>query len=561
MKYIKNLFVCVWIGSLLASAACVEGEGGKDEGATIDRGKLSFVLPDVGKVITYSASSAGEDGSVNDVVAIYVFDDLLQFMQRYTIPYSQSEGKSNGRQYSLSMTGSGERNFVFIQAHGGYAFPELAAGDGIDVLGRAVTGQISGRLLPPFTMSNAMSEGNPYITVENIETQAAPIVVDMKRRVARFDIINEATTKVIAGVQIANAALTGRLLNDGTRPQAPEGGLYYDMTAPSELANEGRSFYLYPTVLKPDNTGTVITIRTRENGSAEEKATTIPVSGNVMIEANKRYRFTMSQGPEGELTFKLTVSEWSDTSESEKLTAVNEDIQIYLCMGQSNMVGYTDATDDYAAISSAYVYDPSTDNLVSPTAALSNYNALGDRRGRGIGVPYGFLIDMANYFPGRKTAVVLAGYGGEEIEDFLPGSGTGYYQKAISAARAAVAHGGTIRGVLWHQGEAYSGSALRPLYADKLKTLTEALRRDLGIPNLPFVAGEVMEDESLDPFINFVEFNKMLNSVATDIPGVYVVQSDGLKGQDTAHLSASDIVVFGKRYAAKVYEIFSGTAD
>ncbi|MDR1258028.1 MAG: FimB/Mfa2 family fimbrial subunit [Tannerellaceae bacterium] len=560
MKYIKNLFVCFWIAVMVASAACGNG-GDTDKGATIDRGKLSFVLPDVGKVITYSASSVGEDGSVNDVVAIYVFDDLLHFMHRHTIPYSQSEGMSNGRQYSLSMTGSGERNFVFIQAPSGYEFPGLAEGSSIDVLTRAVTDPITGRLLPPFTMSNAMSEGNPYITVADIEAQTAPITVNMKRRVARFDIINEAATIALTGVQVSNAPLTGSLLNDGARPKAPDNGLYYDMSAPSELSNGGKSFYLYPTVLNPDNTGTVITIRTKDNGSSREKYTTIPVSQSVPIEANKRYLFTMSRDQEGELALKLTISEWSETSESENMTAIHEDIQIFLCMGQSNMVGYTDAPYDYEEIRRAYVYDPSIDGLVSPASAISSYNVLNDRRGRGIGVPYGFLMDMISYFPARKTAVVLAGYGGEEIADFLPESGTGYYSKAIAAVKAAAAHGGKIRGVLWHQGEADSGSNLRHLYSDKLKTIIESVRRDLNIPNLPFVAGEVMEYEPYGPYLNFVEFNKILNSAAAGMPGVYVVQSDGLKGQDTAHLNASDMVVFGKRYAAKVFDIFSGTAE
>jgi hypothetical protein len=240
-------------------------------------------------------------------------------------------------------------------------------------------------------------------------------------------------------------------------------------------------------------------------------------------------------------------------------------IDIYLCMGQSNMAGATIVTTDYTVISDAYIYNATANEWVAPSNNISDYNLLGDMQNGKIGVYYGFLLDMVNYYPDRKTAIVLAAYGGRDISCFLPGNSSGYYQAAVAAAKAASAmSGGTVRAVLWHQGENDSDASMRPFYEGKLKTLTTALRKDLNLPSLPFVAGEVMEDTSRETYANYRAFNAELNRIASSsvIPYLYVVQSDGLTtGQDPWHFNIEGIVTLGQRYAAMVHSILSGTPD
>jgi hypothetical protein len=276
---------------------------------------------------------------------------------------------------------------------------------------------------------------------------------------------------------------------------------------------------------------------------------------DIAIEANRLYRLTVSQSKQA---FNITIADWTDADE-EFATVFQPAPQtdIYLCMGQSNMVGWTTSTGaDYAAISNAYVYNHTSDSWAVPSNPISAYNVLGDRQDGRIGVHYGFLLDMVNYYPGRKVAIVLAAWGGKPIADFLPGSSTGYYSKAITAVKsAALMSGGTIRGVIWHQGESDSGSSLLSQYEGKLKTLTTALRTDLGIPGLPFVAGEVVQGTSSDA--SYSAFNAELNRIAGSgsISNLYVVQSDGLTSQDAAHFSVEGITTLGQRYAAMVHSI------
>jgi hypothetical protein len=551
---------------MIATSACTKsGEdvapGGAGGIGTGEKGRLTFVLPAADRVVTYTGGSAAENGSTSDLVAVYVFDSSLRFERSYNLSYGDGADVQGGRRYSLTMDGTGERRFVFLQAPSGYPVPQLSAGGSIDALTGAWTQQAAGgRLTPPFVMSNALSGGNPYVTVEDIGY--SPVVpVNMKRRVARLDIVNNDSEYTITGVEISNAAPSGRLLDDGSAPTAPvSGGVSYELS-PEDLTNNGRSFYLYPTVVKPGNTGTVIKIRTTQTGSGTEKMFTVMTGVDVAIEANKLYRLTVSQSKQ---SFTITVSDWNDAAQD--LVAAIPDIDIYLCMGQSNMVGYTNYAVDYAPISKAYVYNQPDNSWVAPPNPISAYNVLGDTYGANkIGVHYGFLLDMVNYYPARKTAIVLAGVGGREIATFLPGNGSGYYSGALAAVKAAAEmSGGTIRGVLWHQGEYDSDDANKiSQYEGKLKTLVNSLRTDLGIPDLPFIAGEITEDPKQNTYNRGVAFNVELNRIASSssIPYLYVVQSDGLTLQDGWHFDSSSMLLLGQRYAAMIHNILSGNGN
>ncbi|MDR1258364.1 MAG: sialate O-acetylesterase, partial [Tannerellaceae bacterium] len=309
-----------------------------------------------------------------------------------------------------------------------------------------------------------------------------------------------------------------------------------------------------------DGAGTGIKIRTRHNSSSVEKTFTVMTGVDIAIEANRLYRLTVSQNKQA---FNITVADWTD-ADDEFATVIQPapQIDIYLCMGQSNMVGYTNYVADYTPVSSAYVYNSTANSWVAPSNPISAYNVLGDVQNGKIGPHYGFLLDMVNYYPGRKIAIVLAGYGGREIATFLPGNGSGYYSGAVAAAKAAVVmSGGTIRAVLWHQGEWDSDNADRiAQYEGKLQTLISSLRTDLGIPNLPFIAGEITEDPAYsDTYSRGVAFNVELNRIAASsvIQYFYVIQSDGLTLQDGWHFNSSSMVTLGQRYATRVHSILS----
>jgi hypothetical protein len=297
MKYTGYFLVAM----LIATAACAKvGDyaetGNADGDEPAGDGRISFVLPQADNVVTYTAASAEEGGSASDDVVIYAFSPSLKFEQSYRIPYSGGTNVDGGRQYSITMQGSGKHNFVFFQAPASYPFPQLAAGSTLGALTDVLTPTANGRLSPPFVMSNAQVDGKPYITVEDIENQAAPVQVSMKNRVARIDLEYNDSEYTILGVEISNAAPDGRMFDNDIAPTAPsEDGLTYSLAA-GDLTNSDRSFYLYPTVLGAGATGTAITIRARLKGVGEDITFTVMTGIDVAIEAGRLYRLSIDPG-------------------------------------------------------------------------------------------------------------------------------------------------------------------------------------------------------------------------------------------------------------------------
>ncbi|MDR1258260.1 MAG: hypothetical protein LBK65_03120, partial [Tannerellaceae bacterium] len=136
LKHLSYFFMA----AMIAASACtkignVAETGDADDNNPTGNGKLAFVLPQVDRVVTYTGASIEEGGSTSDVVAVYVFNSSLAFERSYNISYaSGSDVAGGGRQYSLTMDGTGERNFVFLQAPAGYSLPQLSSGNSLETL-------------------------------------------------------------------------------------------------------------------------------------------------------------------------------------------------------------------------------------------------------------------------------------------------------------------------------------------------------------------------------------------------------------------------------------------
>ncbi|MDR1258227.1 MAG: FimB/Mfa2 family fimbrial subunit, partial [Tannerellaceae bacterium] len=255
------------VAMLIATSACSKAGDPEEGGVTIEKGRLAFILPDAGRAVTYATTGEGaENGVDNDLLGIYMFGDDDRFISRTTHTYGDGESVSGGRKFTVSVTGSGERRFVFVKAPAGYTLPTLNAGSStVSDMAGIVTPAYTGTppLTAPFVMSNALASDQPYVKVTDIGTQSTDITVSLKRRVARFDVIAEGID--ITNVSITNAAPTGRILDHADNVAAPNAGRLTYTIAGGNLANTGTSFYLYPTTLGAGSTGTVITVTTAES--------------------------------------------------------------------------------------------------------------------------------------------------------------------------------------------------------------------------------------------------------------------------------------------------------
>jgi hypothetical protein len=133
---------------------------------------------------------------------------------------------------------------------------------------------------------------------------------------------------------------------------------------------------------------------------------------------------------------------------------------------------------------------------------------------------------------------------GQAIEVFMKGKGT-RYDWILQRAEAALATGGSIDGILFHQGESNCGN---PAWPAQVQALVNDLQADLGLGEVPFLAGELPYGG------NCAGHNALVAELPGLIPNAYVVSAEGLAVDpaDTRynlHFGHDQTVELGRRYA------------
>lgn len=219
-----------------------------------------------------------------------------------------------------------------------------------------------------------------------------------------------------------------------------------------------------------------------------------------------------------------------------------EDLHIYLLIGQSNMAGRAPLDQVTSAPLEGTVLLNDKDEWEPAIAPLNRYSTI--RKGLGmqkLNPGFSFAKEMRTAHPKATIGLVVNAKGGSSIEEWAPDKK--FYQDLIKRSKAAQMTG-TLKGILWHQGE--SNSTRAELYADQLKALVENLRKDLGTPDLPFVAGEIKEGEKIN-----AEIAKLPDAV----PQTAVASSKGLKTMDRWHFDAPSMITLGERYATEMLRL------
>ena len=118
------------------------------------------------------------------------------------------------------------------------------------------------------------------------------------------------------------------------------------------------------------------------------------------------------------------------------------------------------------------------------------------------------------------------------------------YAEAVRVTKQAMKYG-TLKGILWHQGCGNSSEGNSASYLNSLKKLVNDLRTDLGMPNVPFVAGQLLPE-----FKNAQYFNPMILTIGTTIPNAFCATSeDCVSIGDGTHFDRDSHVKMGERYA------------
>jgi predicted phosphodiesterase len=217
-------------------------------------------------------------------------------------------------------------------------------------------------------------------------------------------------------------------------------------------------------------------------------------------------------------------------------------LDIYLAIGQSNMAGRAEILPDLKApLDNVYLF--TGEEWVPAVNPLNLYSSIRKNpEMQRLGPVYGFARKMQNSFPEKKIGLVVNAKGGSAIREWMPGSL--FFNEIISRARQA-AKSGTIKGIIWHQGE--SDVAEADQYTGKISHLIQSLRDSLYLPELPFVVGQVSEDKE-----NRKPFNDMIINLPGNIPYTAVAETYGTITFDSTHFDSPSQILLGERYADKM---------
>ena len=257
----------------------------------------------------------------------------------------------------------------------------------------------------------------------------------------------------------------------------------------------------------------------------------------------------------------------------EGIPADNDKFHIYLCIGQSNMVGAdTIKKEDVVVVEGAYLYNgdskwevaqPYPVGSGSEYMGFNRYSTVKPGSGR-MGPTVGFARGMVTKVPeGVKIGIISNAIGGTTIEQWSKGfeatesrPDNDLYENAVARTKEALAKGGVLKGIIWLQGESCASKAG---YMDKLVKVANGLREEIGVKNseVPFIVSEIPQVRASGV--------KVLQTAPQHIENSYVVPSTGLTIFDSIHFDADSQRKLGLRMAEivldKIYGIKASAED
>lgn len=234
--------------------------------------------------------------------------------------------------------------------------------------------------------------------------------------------------------------------------------------------------------------------------------------------------------------------------------ATAQEYDLFLCIGQSNMAGrgaLTEAVSD--TLSDVFLLNDKGEfeKAVNPFNKYSTIRK--DLKMQGVSPAYSFSKAVASV-TGRKVGLVVNARGGSSILSWKKGAKDGYYEEALSRVKAAMAQGGVLKAVLWHQGE--SDVSRMEIYKEHLMELVTDLRKDLEMPDLFFVAGEIAEwGRNSNAVERNKAFNRLISHITEFIPNSACISSEGafpLINRTDPHFDTDTQLIMGERYAKEV---------
>ena len=173
-----------------------------------------------------------------------------------------------------------------------------------------------------------------------------------------------------------------------------------------------------------------------------------------------------------------------------------------------------------------------------------------DRPVAGVGLAASFAESWCKDNEGEKIGFIPCAEGGSSIDEWsLDGT---LFRHAINEAKFATEDSELV-GILWHQGESDSQDGKYKVYYEKILKIFNEIRRELSVPNIPFIIGGLGDYLGKEAFgagcVEYQLINKELQKYAQSNENCYYVTAKGLtSNRDGIHINAMSQRIFGIRY-------------
>ena len=226
------------------------------------------------------------------------------------------------------------------------------------------------------------------------------------------------------------------------------------------------------------------------------------------------------------------------------------DMDLYLLIGQSNMAGRGVLTDsNRVSTEGIFKLDAAGEWQVAEEPIHFDKPTIA-----GAGLAASFARAMADRHKGVSIGLIPCAVGGTSINRWVESGDL--WSNAVARTRIALGSG-TLKGILWHQGEGDCSASAAPAWGAKFEGMIASFRREFG--PVPFVAGELGRYLSNT---GWPVINAHLHALEGKVPAYRVASSEGLTpNSDNVHFNTESLREFGLRYAEAMVSCATGRPD
>ena len=209
-------------------------------------------------------------------------------------------------------------------------------------------------------------------------------------------------------------------------------------------------------------------------------------------------------------------------------------MDLYLLIGQSNMAGRGVLTDSNR-VSADGIFKLDADGEWQAAEEPIHFDKPSIA---GAGLAASFARAMADRRTGVPIGLIPCAVGGTSINRWVESGDL--WSNAVARTRIAL-RSGTLKGILWHQGEGDCSASAAPAWGAKFEGMIASFRREFG--PVPFVAGELGRYLSNT---GWPVINAHLHALEGKVPAYRVASSEGLTpNSDNVHFNTESLREFG----------------